>query len=174
MSEYPREPSVLRPYQFPQEMRLPVSSYYNKNFVDPLFAQYIRKPCNDLTLEATPLTRPELTRRRRGQIFQKMFDSDPCPAGWTSTRSLSKQQQLSLMEYPESDISGYCVPAENEFEPVFYTDKAQFYGNIPLTMKKYQDFPQATPNVQYKDYAYMTPSNPGKYVRSTERYSLLY
>ena len=172
--EYPAEPSKLRPFTYPEEMNLTIPDYYKPGFVDPLYKQYTRRGCEELTLKASPLLRPELIRRNRGQAFQRMFPSDPCPQLFTKYEDMSPEQQISVREYTESDPRGYCFPSQLEFEPVFYTSKSQFYGNVPTTMRKFQDFPQAAPSYQYKDYGYKTPSNPGHYVRQASPYSYLY
>lgn len=171
--EVPRKPSKLRPYSYPEEMNFPISKYYEPGFMDPLFSQYIRKPCENLTLEATPLTRPEDIRRHRGWTFQKLFVNDPCPEGWTSYESMTPKQREGVKQYVESDPRGYCFKADNEFEPIFYTDKHKWYGSVPMMDKMYQNFPPSKPVKEIKDYAYLT-SRPTNYVRDVEKYSLLY
>ena len=82
------------------EANLPVWKYYEKGFVDPLYALYQRKlvpgriqstgrevgvSVNPFTTPADPLySNPLLERKGWSQTFQRQFSYDPCPAGWTS------------------------------------------------------------------------------------------
>jgi hypothetical protein len=163
----------LRPYWYPSELNLPSEKYYEPGFMDPLFAQYIRKPCQEIPMVATPLFRPELVRRFRGQSFQRPFTTDPCPEGWTAYENMTPEQQNQVKQYVESDPRGYCFPSIPEFEPVLYSDKFKFYDNTIMFDPKYQDFKAAKPTNEYKDYAYLT-QRPTNYVSGNSGYSFLY
>jgi hypothetical protein len=165
--------NTLRPYWYPSEMNLPISKYYDPEFSDPLMKQYVRKPCQEIPVVATSMFRPELMTRGRGWSFQRLFDTDPCPQGWVSATSLPPQQQEQLKQYPESDIRGFCVRAEDEFEPVLYTDKSMFYGNSILMKEQYTDLKSARPTNEYKDYGYLT-QRPVGYVDNNSGYSFVY
>src|SRR5208337_2867887 len=112
--------NTLRPYWYPSEMNLGFSKYYDPEFVDPLFKQYDRKPCQEIPVVATSMFRPELMKRGRGWAFQRLFDTDPCPESWVAYEKMTPQQQERVKQYPESDPRGWCFPAEHEFEPVLY------------------------------------------------------
>lgn len=180
------DPRKFRPYKYPFELNMPIPAYYEKNadgspWVDPLFRQYTRKPCDQVgPFKASALLRPELIRRHRGQIFQKKFPADPCPMGWSDTRSLSPAQQESFKQYPESDIRGYCVPQAPEFEPVLYTKdrRGSWFLNTPMMNQDFLPVGRApplskTPNEQRDWYGYLTNSG-SPYKRDTEGYSMLY
>src|SRR5436190_12038643 len=126
----------LRPYHYTGsgEMNLRPIDYYAPNFTDPLYFQYVRKPCKELEVKATPLILPELIRRHRGWTFQKLFPSDPCPQGWTSFENMLPEQQAAVKQFEESDPRGFCFLSEHEFEPIMYTDKFQFYGATNVVM----------------------------------------
>jgi hypothetical protein len=154
---------AFRPYHYPEELNFPLEKYYEPGFMDPLYAQYIRKPCQELEVKATPLFRPELVRRGRGQAFQRLFASDPCPEGWTKYESMTPEDQNRVKQYSESDPQSFCFPSIPEFEPVLYSDKFKYYGNTIMFGPKYQDLNAARPVNEYKDYAYLT-QRPSGYV----------
>jgi hypothetical protein len=173
--------NTLRPYWYPSEMNLPVWKYYEPGFMDPLYAQYIRKPCqtsgsstvDKIPIVATPMFRPELVHRGRGQSFQRLFDTDPCPELWTAYEKMTPEQQAQVKQYFESDPRGYCFPNIPEFEPVLYTDKSMFYGNSILMKEQYTNLTSAKPTNQYKDYAYLT-QRPVSYADNGSGYSFVY
>jgi hypothetical protein len=175
--EYPAKPSALRPISYPQEMNMPIKVYYEPGFQDPLFKQYTRKPCGesgrelDSKLKANAFLRPELIRRHRGQIFQKIFPSDPCPEGWTRYESLSPQQRDKVHQYLESDPRGYCFPAEFEWEPTFYSNKRQWYLDKPM-MKGYNKGLSTPPPQEPRDFGYITVKAP-PFKREAGKWSLL-
>lgn len=162
----------FRPYSYPEEMDFPLKKYYAPGFVDPLFAQYKREPCKELKVEAGPLFRPELVRRHRGWTFQRLHPSDPCPVGWSPFERLSKETQEKVRQYTESDPHGYCFLQEPEFEPVMYSDKHKWYGNVPI-LPDYPSGPAAPPPKSYKSFGYMT-GRPNTYVKDSEPYGMLY
>src|SRR5437868_4272621 len=114
------------------ETNLSVWDYYQPGFVHPEFVPYLREKVKDgwgntvsiNTWEkqgcVPSMVEPALVRVNKGLTFQKMFDSDPCPNGFTKA------------------ADSYCVREPLKGEPVFYTDKAfvakrQFwngYGDI--------------------------------------------
>jgi len=95
-----------------------VWSYYQPGYVNELFVPYLRDKVPDAwgnTVSINPwerqgcvpsLVEPALVRVNKGLTFQRMFDSDPCPNGFT-----------------KADDS-YCVREPLRGEPVFYTDKS--------------------------------------------------
>ena len=105
------------------EANLPVWKYYEKDFIDPLYALYQQKlvpGINESTgrkvgVNINPYKRatdpmisnPLLEQRGWGLSFQRQFSNDPCPAGWT----------------PGTD--GWCFMSDTENDlGIFYTDKA--------------------------------------------------
>ncbi len=102
---------------------LPVWKYYEKGFVDPLYALYQKKrvagrdqstgrrvgvDINPYTPAASPMySNPNLERKGWSLSFQRQFSYDPCPASWT----------------PGAD--GWCFLSDTENDMgIFYTDKA--------------------------------------------------
>lgn len=177
----------LRPCSYPETLCMKWQDYYVDGFVDPLYAQYIRNPCenvqpkcsfdsnNDCSkiIEPTPLIKPELVRRNKGWTFQKMFPSDPCPQGWVSFESLPPDKQSQVLQSCESDPRGFCFLAEVEFEPVMYTDKFSWYNNSQI-MPSFNDSRPTCPPSEYKDFGYKTTRSPGMYKRTDSKWSLLY
>ncbi len=105
------------------EANLPLWKYYEKGFVDPLYALYQRElvpgriqstgrivgvNVNPYTPAADPLySNPLLERKGWSLGFQRQFTYDPCPAGWTS------------------GVDGSCFLTDTEDAMgIFYTDKA--------------------------------------------------
>ena len=105
------------------EANLPVWKYYEKGFIDPLYALYQQKlvpgmiqstgrkvgvNINPYKTATDPLySNPLLERKGWSSGFQRQFSNDPCPAGWT----------------PGLDGSCFLSDTENDMG-IFYTDKA--------------------------------------------------
>ena len=104
---------------FIMEDNTSVWDYYQQGFVHPGYVPYLHKivtdkwgnkvKINEWERQGSPsMVAPELVRRNKGMTFQRMFETDPCPPGWTKVPG----------------NTGYCVQKELKHEPVFYTDKA--------------------------------------------------
>jgi hypothetical protein len=96
-----------------------VWSYYQPGFVHSAYVPYLRVKDTDAwgnkveinTWEEQgpkSMVQPELVRINQGLRFQKMFEEDPCPVGFTK----------------DPNNLGYCQVAPLRHEPVFYTDKS--------------------------------------------------
>jgi len=100
------------------ESNISVWNYYQPGFVHDDFVPYLKEKVEDANgsiVDINPwkkqgcvpsLVEPALVRADKGLTFQKMFDSDPCPNGFTSAGD------------------SYCVREPLKHEPVFYTHKA--------------------------------------------------
>ena len=99
-----------------------VWAHYTPGFIDPLYVPYLREKVKDRWGNEVEINRwkkqgspamvqPELVRINQGLAFQRMFESDPCPIGWTKPKN-------------NEGPPGYCYQAPLRHEPVFYTDKA--------------------------------------------------
>lgn len=91
--------------------------YYQPGWVHPEFQPYVRTKVRDrwgntVSINnwekqgCSELVNPALVRANWGMTFQKLFESDPCPNGFTRA------------------AEGYCVQEPLKHQPVFYTDKA--------------------------------------------------
>lgn len=110
-------------------VNLSVWQRYQPGFVDPEYVPYMRERTKDRWGNEVEINRwevqgpetmvqPELVRINKGMTFQRMFEEDPCPVGWTKNPGAS---------------DAYCYQAPLRHEPVFYTDKAfiaknQYFG----------------------------------------------
>lgn len=94
-----------------------VWKYYQEGFVDELYVPYLRKivtdprgnkvSINTWEKQGCPqLVDPDLVRKDWGLRFQRLFDTDPCPLGWTS------------------GPDGYCFREPLKHERIFYGEKA--------------------------------------------------
>jgi hypothetical protein len=100
------------------ETNTPVFARYQKGYIDELFVPYLREKVEDAwgnIVSINPwekqgcmgtLVEKSLVRINKGLTFQRMFDSDPCPSGFTKG--------------PDS----YCFREPLKGEPVYYTNKA--------------------------------------------------
>jgi len=110
-----------------------VWTQYQPGYVHPLYVPYQREKTtdrwgNEILLNTwkkndcagaglSGMVDPNLLRVNKGLTFQRMFDSDPCPAGFKK----SKTDQT------------YCIRDPPKHEQVFFTDKAfipkrQYWG----------------------------------------------
>lgn len=101
------------------ETNISVWSRYQPNFIDPAYAPYLRKKVidrwgNEVLINTwekqgcKALVEPALVRVNKGLTFQRMFDNDPCPSGFTKSKT----------------EPSYCVRVTPKHEQVFFTDKA--------------------------------------------------
>ena len=131
-------------------VNLSVWDYYKPDFIDPLYEQYVgrgnnamfvpknnqqvltsipNRECSVKKLENNELVREELVPQGWGKRFQKARSYYPCPVGWIS------------------DQDGYCVEAEREFVPVFYTDK--YLKQLPKRVGPQGQFYSSTPTIEH-------------------------
>jgi hypothetical protein len=108
---------------------LPVWDYYNKDFVDPLYAPYQRHrvpgipfPINTTVNQGCPAqVAPGLVRVGWNTSFQRKHASYPLPRGFTDGNGEIAKQ------------SGWAYPAKPESVPVFYT------SSWPSAVNKYKN-----------------------------------
>lgn len=116
------------------KQNLSVWHYYQKDFVDPLFAPYQRYrvtktdehgeidmcPVNTFSRQGCPdIVQPALVRKGWGQSFQLKHPDDPPPPGWIK------------------GPGGWCVKEAPEYVPLLYTKDAfvprhQFFSGSAL------------------------------------------
>lgn len=118
-------------------VNLPVWEYYRKGYADPDFEPYQKiitkdRWGNEVAINPTKvqgcagLVEPEIVRINKGLIFQRKFDTDPCPNGWKKPTGKNQQDAIS---------QSFCVREEIRHEPIFYTDKAfiaknQYFASV--------------------------------------------
>jgi hypothetical protein len=101
------------------EVNNSVWARYQPGYVSPEFVPYLREETIDAWGNKVEINnwkkqgsefmvQPELVRVNKGLTFQRLFEEDPCPVGWTK----------------DKNNMGYCVQAPLRHEPVFYTNKA--------------------------------------------------
>lgn len=94
-------------------------SRYQPGFLDPSYVPYAKKEVTDRSGNQIKINtwkkqgcegmvEPALVRVNKGLTFQRMFDSDPCPSGFTKSK----------------DEPSYCVRVTPKHEQVFYGEKS--------------------------------------------------
>lgn len=111
--------------------------YYQPGYVHPSYVPYLRKKVidrwgNEVSINTwekqggPAMVEPALVRVNKGLTFQRMFDTDPCPSGFTKAEN------------------SYCVRKPLVNEQVFFTDKAfipkkQYWGGYADSEKVMND-----------------------------------
>ena len=144
------------------ETNIPVWSYYQPGWVDPMFVPYLKYPVKDNWGNVVPTNtwekmgyadgtvNPAVVRKNWGLGFARMFEDDPCPVGFVPAEN------------------GYCFPRQPDNEAVFYTEKAflpkkqywsSYVTNAPKRGSDNFDFRSVNPNTgNYTVYYESTPN----------------